>query len=103
MPQTLETRLVAELTEDFKTKTPQQFCNEMSDETIIGLAQTCRVSMERNGKLLQSFNRVQHLDPEHDDYIPGPNPFVEPYNAAVKCYESIKELMAERGINPANP
>ena len=68
------------------------------DETVIMLAQNCRVSMDKNGKLIREFNAL-----EAAGRITGPNPYIEEYNEAVKSYDELKKIMVKRGINPADP
>ena len=69
-----------------------------TDETVIALAQTCRVQMDSNGKLIREFHALHAAG-----RITGENPHIATYNTACECYQGLRDIMQDRGINPANP
>ena len=69
-----------------------------TDATVIMLSQTCRRQMDTNGKLIREFNAL-----EAAGRITGENPYIDTYNTACQCYQGLKDIMQERGINPAHP
>ena len=69
-----------------------------TDETVIELAQKCRVQMDKDGKLIREFAAL-----EAAGSITGENPYIATYNTACECYAGLKSIMHERGINPAHP